>query len=221
MSTISDPSDAGGESASAVARLAARVDALLPQTQCTRCGFDACRPYAEAVAGRVSPPNRCPPGGDETALALARLIGCEASGVDPECGEPGPRLRALVEEQWCIGCTICIRACPVDAIVGAAKRMHAVLESACTGCELCVAPCPVDCIVMLPARTGPRTREAWMVEGAPAARRRFERRIARGARRRARGRRTEGGLAAIPAPGETRRLAVRDAVARVRARRAR
>ena len=146
---------------------AERIDALLPQTQCTRCGYPACRPYAEAIAEGVADINRCPPGGTATIVALATLTGREVRPLDPTCGAPGPRLRAEIDEAACIGCTLCIAACPVDAIVGAAKRRHTVLASLCTGCELCVAPCPVDCIAMLP------DERAWTQDDAAAARERF------------------------------------------------
>ncbi|MFN7753971.1 MAG: RnfABCDGE type electron transport complex subunit B [Pseudomonadota bacterium] len=132
-----------------IADLAVRLDALLPQTQCTRCGYPACLPYAEAIARGEADIDRCPPGGDEGAAALARAAGRAIRPVDRTRGEPGPLRVALIDEAACIGCTICIRKCPVDAIVGAAKRMHTVLGAECTGCELCVAPCPVDCITMV------------------------------------------------------------------------
>ena len=155
------------------------VDALLPQTQCRRCGFDACRPYAEALVRGEANINRCPPGGEATVAALARALGRPVVPLDPARGPSGPRETARIVESECIGCTVCIRACPVDAIIGARKWMHAVLENECTGCGLCVEPCPVDCIALVPARTGPATPEAWLAERAPLARRRFERRRAR------------------------------------------
>jgi len=131
--------------------MAADVDALLPQTQCTRCGYPDCAAYARAIADDRAPINRCPPGGDATIAALAQLTGRDKAPLDPACGAEAPLLVAVVDEARCIGCTICIQVCPVDAIVGAPKRMHAVLDAWCSGCELCVAPCPVDCIVMRPA----------------------------------------------------------------------
>lgn len=137
------------------------IDALLPQTQCTRCGFDACRPYAEALAADATELNRCPPGGDQTIAALASLLQKPALPLDRACGEDWPVARvARVVEADCIGCTKCIQACPVDAIVGAANLMHTIIEAQCTGCELCIPPCPVDCIVMqeAPAQALPRTR---------------------------------------------------------------
>lgn len=128
--------------------LVERIDRLLPQTQCGQCGFDGCRPYAEAMARGEAGPERCPPGGDAGALALARLLGVAPLPYDRARGLHQPPRVALVVEDTCIGCTKCIQACPVDAIVGAARHMHVVVEPLCTGCELCVPACPVDCIVM-------------------------------------------------------------------------
>ena len=124
------------------------VDALLPQSQCRRCGFAGCRSYAEAVVGGHADGNRCPPGGEQTARAIAALLGLPLLALDPACGQPGPRRVAVVDERSCIGCTLCLRACPVDAIIGARRLMHSVITDQCTGCELCVQPCPVDCISM-------------------------------------------------------------------------
>jgi electron transport complex protein RnfB len=159
--------------------LAARIDAELPQTQCGRCGYRGCKPYADAVANGSAKINRCPPGGPQTIVALAAITGLPVEPLDPTCGETGPLKFALIDEAVCIGCTLCIAACPVDAIIGATKRMHAVLASVCTGCELCIAPCPVDCITMEPA---PR---AWERGDADLARIRFATRndrLARGER---------------------------------------
>jgi len=128
--------------------LVTRIDALLPQTQCTRCGFDGCRPYARAVASGDADIDRCPPGGDAGVARLAALLGRAAKPLDPAYGPFMPPRVALIDEAACIGCTKCIQACPVDAIVGASKLMHTVIASWCTGCELCIPPCPVDCIVM-------------------------------------------------------------------------
>jgi electron transport complex protein RnfB len=125
------------------------IDALLPQTQCTKCGFDGCRPYAEALASGAAAINQCPPGGAEGVRKLARLLGRPELPLNPSNGAVTPRAAALIDESRCIGCMLCIKACPVDAIVGTAKRMHTVLTEPCTGCELCVAPCPVDCIDMI------------------------------------------------------------------------
>lgn len=126
------------------------VDQLLPQTQCTRCGYAGCKPYAEAIAKGEAQINQCPPGGAVTIDALAKLLGRTPIPLNPANGVEGPTLVAQIDEDRCIGCAKCLPPCPVDAIVGARKRMHTVLVDLCTGCELCVAPCPVDCIVMLP-----------------------------------------------------------------------
>jgi len=131
--------------------VASRVDAALPQTQCTQCGYTGCRPYADAIAAGSAEINRCPPGGDRVMRALARITGRPQLPLDPTCGEHKPRHLALIEEARCIGCTLCIQACPVDAIVGGPKLMHTVIAAQCTGCELCLPPCPVDCIVLVPA----------------------------------------------------------------------
>lgn len=131
--------------------LSDRIDALLPQTQCGRCGYSACRPYAQAIARGEVALNRCPPGGTATIAALAELLGQTPLALDPACGTAGPVRRAVVDEQWCIGCTLCLQVCPVDAIVGAAKQMHTVIAEECTGCELCIEPCPVDCIRLVDA----------------------------------------------------------------------
>ena len=126
------------------------VNALLPQTQCTQCSYTGCRPYAEAIIDDNIAINRCPPGGDQTIVALADLLGREVLPLDTSIGTEKPPLVARIVEAHCIGCTLCIDACPVDAIVGAARLMHTVIESDCTGCELCLPPCPVDCIELDP-----------------------------------------------------------------------
>ena len=131
--------------------LAEKIDRLLPQTQCTRCGYPGCLPYARAIAAGEADINQCPPGGDAGIRDLARLLGREPKPLDPEFGEEKPPLVALIREAECIGCTKCIQACPVDAIIGASKAMHTVLADLCTGCELCIPPCPVDCIDLVPA----------------------------------------------------------------------
>ncbi len=130
--------------------LAEQIDALLPQTQCGQCGFPGCRPYAEAMARGEADINRCPPGGQTTIIALADLLGREPIPLDAEVGEEKPKMVAIIDESTCIGCTLCIQACPVDAILGGAKQMHTIIEAECTGCELCLEPCPVDCITMEP-----------------------------------------------------------------------
>ena len=154
-----------------------RIDATLPQTQCTRCGYADCRAYAEAVATGLAEINQCPPGGAEGVARLAAVTGRPSVPLDPAHGVEGPRRIAVVDEAWCIGCTLCIDACPVDAIVGAPKRMHGVWADGCTGCELCLPPCPMDCIHMQPlsnpalaAQTG---WSAWSDAQAQRARLRY------------------------------------------------
>jgi electron transport complex protein RnfB len=159
--------------------LADQIEDLLPQTQCTKCGYAGCRPYAEAVASGEAEINQCPPGGIEGVARLAGLLGRKVIPLNPANGVERPRPVAFIDEALCIGCTLCIQACPVDAIIGAAKQMHTVLPSLCTGCDLCVAPCPVDCIAMLPV-TGERTGwDAWSQEQADSARERHDFRTAR------------------------------------------
>ncbi|MGA9852631.1 MAG: electron transport complex subunit RsxB [Gammaproteobacteria bacterium] len=133
--------------------LAEKIDAQLPQTQCTRCGYPDCRAYAEAIADGEVDINQCPPGGDETIQALAGLLGREPKPLNPAHGTARNDVVAFIEESLCIGCTKCIQACPVDAIVGAAKQMHTVIAGLCTGCELCIPPCPVDCITLVPTKS--------------------------------------------------------------------
>jgi len=178
------------------ADLVRAIDAALPQTQCQRCDYDGCLPYAEAVAAGDAI-NRCPPGGDTVIAAH---------------GEHAPLAVARIDEAWCIGCTLCIDACPVDAIVGAAKRMHAVLPALCTGCELCLPPCPVDCIDMVPAG------RAWSPADAHAARARFDARSAREARRKDGARKPSLPVETVSLPSKS--AAVAAALARARARRA-
>lgn len=156
--------------------LVEQIDALLPQTQCTKCGYPACRPYAEAIAGGEAEINQCPPGGDAGVRKLAALLGREYQPLNPRNGIEQARRVAIVDEARCIGCTLCIQACPVDAIVGAPKLMHTVVTELCSGCDLCVPPCPVDCIAMVPS-TG--ADAIWDRGRADAARERFELRRAR------------------------------------------
>lgn len=137
---------------SAPDQLADQIDALLPQTQCRQCGFTGCRPYAEAIASGEANINRCPPGGEQGIHRLARLTGKTFSIFPVDVPQPKPRALAVVIEENCIGCTLCIQACPVDAIVGAAKRMHTIIADECTGCALCIPPCPVDAIEMIPVQ---------------------------------------------------------------------
>jgi electron transport complex protein RnfB len=149
------------------------IDAVLPQTQCTRCGYPDCRGYADAIASGEAAINQCPPGGAEGIRRLAALTGRPVLPLNPANGTEGARAVAVIDEAWCIGCTLCIKACPVDCIAGASKRMHTVIEDQCTGCELCVPACPVDCIAMLPV-TGERTGwEAWSATQAAEARERY------------------------------------------------
>jgi Na+-translocating ferredoxin:NAD+ oxidoreductase subunit B len=132
--------------------LVGRIDALLPQTQCTRCGYSGCQPYAAAIAAGAAPINQCPPGGSATIAALASLLHTQPLPLNPANGAEAPLRVALIDESRCIGCARCLAPCPVDAIVGTSKFMHTVLIDRCTGCELCLPPCPVDCIEMVPAR---------------------------------------------------------------------
>jgi electron transport complex protein RnfB len=135
-----------------------QIDALLPQTQCGQCTYAGCRPYAEAIASGNADINQCPPGGESTIRALADLLDREFKPLNPEHGVEKPPAVAVIDEDVCIGCTLCIQACPVDAILGAGKQMHTVIAAECTGCELCLPPCPVDCISMEPT---PETLANW------------------------------------------------------------
>jgi len=130
-----------------------QIDSILPQTQCGQCTYPGCRPYAQAIANGEAPINQCPPGGETTILQLADLLGVEPLELNPEHGEESVATVAVIDEENCIGCTLCIQACPVDAILGAAKQMHTVIADECTGCDLCLPPCPVDCIDMVPLKT--------------------------------------------------------------------
>ncbi|MCB1849482.1 MAG: electron transport complex subunit RsxB [Gammaproteobacteria bacterium] len=128
------------------------IDALLPQTQCGQCGYPGCRPYAEAIAAEEAEINLCPPGGEATMVALADMLGRDPVPLNAEAGADKPKELAVIREPECIGCTLCIQACPVDAILGAAKQMHTVIADQCTGCALCLPPCPVECIDMVPVK---------------------------------------------------------------------
>jgi electron transport complex protein RnfB len=207
--------------------LARAIDALLPQTQCTRCGYPTCQAYADAIAGDQAGINRCPPGGAAGIEALAALLGRATQPLDPACGSEAPPTVAQVDEDACIGCTKCIQACPVDAIVGAARRMHTVLADECTGCGLCLPPCPVDCIALLPAAAAPLAREVVLARAAAAR----ARHVARGKRlanpvAEPRTRRTAAPeslpapSASAGAPAPISRSAVLEAIARGKARRA-
>jgi electron transport complex protein RnfB len=158
--------------------LADRIEDALPQTQCTKCGYAGCRPYAEAIAAGEARINQCPPGGHEGIARLSAVTGHPVIPLNPVNGLERPRAVAFIDEALCIGCTLCIQACPVDAIMGAAKQMHTILPELCTGCDLCVKPCPVDCIVMYPV-TETTGWDAWSQRDADAARGRHYFRIAR------------------------------------------
>ena len=194
--------------------LRARIDALLPQTQCGQCGYAGCSPYAQAIAEGAADINRCPPGGDGVIDDLARLLSRAPTPLDPACGVTQAPAVALIDESWCIGCTLCIQACPVDAIVGAAKVMHTVITAECTGCALCIAPCPVDCIRMVAVERSDARSER--IARADHWRRRYlarERRLAANA---ARSRAQTRSVATSPT--ERRQAAVERALERARER---
>ena len=153
--------------------LADRVNAALPQTQCTRCGYADCRHYADAIAAGEAPINQCPPGGAEGIVRLAAIMRQPVTALNPDNGVEGPRRMVVIDENWCIGCTLCIKACPVDCIVGAPKLMHSVIEPLCTGCELCIPVCPVDCISLEDATPGQCGWAAWSPAQADEARERY------------------------------------------------
>jgi electron transport complex protein RnfB len=193
-----------------------RVEAILdclPQTQCARCGHPGCRPYAEAIAAGA-PINRCPPGGERTIAALARLLDEPQVALDPALGPPPQPATAVIREAECIGCFKCVRACPVDAILGAPRFMHTVIATECTGCGLCLPPCPVDCIELRPLAEG--EAPCW---DAARARRRFDARAMRLAAERERATRERELRRAAAAARAARAAVVRAAIERVRARR--
>ena len=159
--------------------LAARLHAALPQTQCTRCGYPDCARYAEAIAAGDAPINQCPPGGAEGVARLAALTGQPIQPLSPAHGVEAPRTLAVIDEDWCIGCTLCIAVCPTDAILGANKRMHTVIEPYCTGCELCVPACPVDCISLETASGDRSGWQAWSSAQADEALERYQWRVER------------------------------------------
>ncbi len=154
--------------------LAASILAVLPQTQCTRCGYPDCAAYAQAIAQGQAPINHCPPGGTQGIERLARVTGQPVLPLDPAKGAQAPRSVAYIDEDWCIGCTLCLKACPVDAIMGSNKLMHTVLEAYCTGCELCLPVCPVDCIELENASGSATGWHAWSQTQADVARSRYE-----------------------------------------------
>jgi electron transport complex protein RnfB len=211
--------------------LADALDAALPQTQCTRCGFPDCRRYAQAIARGEAAVNRCPPGGLEGVVRLAAIAHRPVIALDTARGVEGPRKLAVIDEAWCIGCTLCIKACPVDCIVGAPRRMHTVVNDECTGCELCLPACPVDCIAM-PEVTAPLTGwAAWSPAQAQASRQRYrfhlqrverdqreeDERLARKARAR-RDQRVDGSPVPDPMQPEQMRTAIEATLARTRQR---
>lgn len=154
--------------------LADRIDSALPQTQCRRCGYVDCRAYAEAISSNVADINRCPPGGQEGVRRLAVITGRAVMPLDPNCGAEGPLMRARIDESACIGCALCLKACPVDSILGAPKRMHTVITAQCTGCALCIPVCPVDCITMHAEDDGQTGWNAWSAALAEMARARYD-----------------------------------------------
>jgi electron transport complex protein RnfB len=217
----------------AVSALADALDAALPQTQCTRCGYPDCRSYAQALAEGRAEINQCPPGGAEGIARLAALTGRPVLPLNPVHGTEGPLRRALIDEAWCIGCTLCIKACPVDCIVGTNKQMHTVIEAQCTGCELCIPACPVDCITLVDASDGRTGWAAWSAAQADEARARYafhRERVQRDQREQEErlAAKAEAKLADIgqasrltdPAALERKRAVVEAALARARARRA-
>ncbi len=153
-----------------------QINALLPQTQCTQCGFSGCHPYAEAIAAGKAPINQCPPGGQAGIERLAQLLGQAVLPLNPLHGVEKPRRVAKIIPEFCIGCTLCLQACPVDAIVGAPKYRHMVISDECTGCDLCIAPCPVDCIDMTELMPNGTAVPAWTPADAQQARLRYEKR---------------------------------------------
>ncbi len=161
-------------SVQALSPQALRIHAALPQTQCQRCGYPDCAGYAHAIAHEAAPINQCPPGGGEGVARLAALTSQPVVPLNPAFGVEQERTVAFIDEAWCIGCTLCIKACPVDAIIGSNKLMHTVIESACTGCELCIPACPVDCIEIEIATPGQTGWQAWSAKDADEALQRYE-----------------------------------------------
>jgi electron transport complex protein RnfB len=217
---------------SATDELALAIDLALPQTQCRRCDFPDCRSYAQAIADGRADINQCPPGGQEGIVRLAHITGRSAKPLNPANGQEGPLRRAVIDEAWCIGCTLCLKACPVDCIVGGPKLMHTVIESQCTGCDLCLPVCPVDCIAMVPVRAERLGWDAWSPTRADAARERYafhQLRVARDQREQDERLRAKAQAKLPDLPGHTRltdpeaieqkRVVIEQALARARSRR--
>ncbi len=195
------------------------IDALLPQTQCRQCGYAGCRPYAQAIGNGTATINRCPPGGDEVIAELAALLQCPPLPLDTRCGVTKAPAVARIDEAWCIGCTLCIQACPVDAIAGAAKRMHTVIADECTGCELCIPPCPVDCIEMVAVAPSAEHSPEVRMARAAHARARYDARGERlNAAHGARGLKRNQSGNELTADERQKRAAVERAMARARLR---
>lgn len=194
--------------------LAARIDAALPQTQCTRCGYPDCAAYAQAIASSAAGMDQCPPGGAEGIARLASILQQPLRPLNPVHGSEVPRTLASIDENWCIGCTLCIKACPTDAILGAIKLMHTVIAAHCTGCELCVPVCPVDCIELINASGSATGWAAWSPDQAEHARMRYTQRTERLSRDSAQE------AAAEPVDVDDKKAAIAAAVARARAKRA-
>lgn len=193
--------------------LAASLAAALPQTQCTRCGYPDCAAYAQAIADGLAEINQCPPGGAEGVARLARLVGRSVIPLSQEHGQEMPRSVAVIDENWCIGCTLCLAACPTDAIVGANKLMHTVIEAHCTGCALCLPACPVDCIALVNASGAATGWDAWSPAQADHAAERYKVSQERAARL------PPKALVTPTSQEAQKRTAIDAAVARARARR--
>jgi Na+-translocating ferredoxin:NAD+ oxidoreductase subunit B len=189
--------------------LADRLEDALPQTQCTRCGYADCRAYAQAIADGGAGVNRCPPGGAEGVARLGAIAGRVALPLDADCGVEAARTLAVIDEASCIGCALCLKACPVDAIVGAGKRMHTVIEALCTGCELCIPVCPVDCISLINASAAATGWNAWSDAQAGTSRVRYAAH---------KGRVSKEATMAAASPGTASDASKRDAVAAAVAR---
>ena len=190
--------------------LSLRILAVLPQTQCTRCGYPDCEAYANAIESKEAGINQCPPGGEEGMQRISVLTGLPALPLNPVNGSEGPRHIAWIDEQWCIGCTLCITACPTDAILGASKQMHTVIEDECTGCELCLPVCPVDCIHLENVTLGKSGWNAWTQALADQAKNRYELKKLRLAKE-------QGEIPQSKSTNELKQSAVQAALARAKA----